>query len=42
MDEKSSQTSEMTIKISEKHSELTLERVLMPTKRRRMRDYAAK
>ena len=40
MDEKSSQTSEMTVKISEKRSELALERVLMPTKRRRMCDYA--
>ena len=40
MDEKS-QTSEMTIKISEKRSELTLERVLMLTKRRRTCDYAA-
>ena len=41
MDEKSSQTSEMAVKISEKHSKLALERALMPTKRRRTRDYAA-
>ena len=41
MDEKSSQTSEMAVKISEKRSELALERALMPTKRRRTCDYAA-
>ena len=41
MDGKSSQTSEMAVKISEKHSELALERALMPTKRRRTLDYAA-
>ena len=40
MDEKSSQTSEMAVKISEKRSELALERVLMPTKRRKTQDYA--
>ena len=42
MNEKSSQTSEMAVKISEKCSELALEWALMPTKRRRTRDYAAK
>ena len=31
--------SEMAVKISEKHSELALKRALMPTKRRRTRDY---
>ena len=41
MNEKSSQTSEMAVKLSEKRSELALERALMPTKRRRTRDYAA-
>ena len=40
MNEKSSHTSEMAVKLSEKHSELALERALMPTMRR-MRDYAA-
>ena len=41
MNEKSSQTSEMAVKLSEKRSELALERALMPTMRRRTRDYAA-
>ena len=41
MNEKSSQTSEMAVKLSEKRSELALERALMPTTRRRTRDYAA-
>ena len=41
MNKKSSQTSEMAVKISEKRSELALERAVMPTKRRRTRDYAA-
>ena len=40
MDENSSQTSEMAVKISQKRSELALGRTLMPTKRR-TRDYAA-
>ena len=31
----------MAVKLSEKRSELALERALMPTKRRRMSDYAA-
>ena len=35
MNEKSSQTSEMAVKLSEKRSELALERALVPTKRRR-------
>ena len=35
MDEKSSQTNEMAIKISEKRSELVSERAFMPTKRSR-------
>ena len=39
MDENSNQTSEMAVKISEKRSELALERALMPTKR--TLDYAA-
>ena len=41
VNEKSSQTSEMAVKISEKRSELALERALKPMKRRRTRDYAA-
>ena len=41
MNEKTSQTSEMAVKLSEKRSKLALERELMPTKRRRTRDYAA-
>ena len=41
MNEKSSQTSEMAVKLSEKRSEIALERALMPTMRRRTRDYAA-
>ena len=41
MDEKSSQTSEMAVKISEKRSELALEQAFMPKKRRSMRDYTA-
>ena len=41
MKEKSSQTSEMAVKLSEKRSEIALERAVMPTIRRRTRDYAA-
>ena len=41
MNENSGQTSEIAVKLSEKRSELALERALMPTKRRRTRDYAA-
>ena len=40
VNEKSSQTSEMAVKLSEKRSGLALERALMPTMRRRTRDYA--
>ena len=40
VDKKSSQTSEMAVKISEKHSEIALERALT-SMRRRTRDYTA-
>ena len=39
MNKKSSQTSEMAVKISEKRSKLALERAFKPTEGRRTRDY---